>query len=164
MRSIANALFYVTMTPSSLVIVADRGTLKAYKVDETPTRGPSLRLIQAFDITDTHGRLGDKVTDQAGRFPGGGGGRHANATAERQTLTDEYARRAYRQLAENIVEILKRESNAAWSFAAPSEIYSHIVDLLPPAARGSIVEHVKSDLVKIEPSKLHTHFRSLQPF
>jgi len=45
------------MTPTSLIIVADRGSLKAYRVDETPTRGPSLRLIQAFDLTDAHGNL-----------------------------------------------------------------------------------------------------------
>ena len=151
------------MTPASLVIVADRGTLKAYKVEETPARGPSLRLIQAFDITDAHGHLSDKVSDQAGRLSSSAGGRHASATAERQTLGEEQSRRIYRQLADSIAEVLKREPKAGWAFAAPSEIYSHIVDVLPPAARESIVEHVKSDLVKIEPAKLHTHFRSLQP-
>src|SRR5436305_9975488 len=57
------------MIPASLVIAADRGSLKAYQVNETPTRGPSLKLIQAFDITDAHGKLIDKVTDLAGRFP-----------------------------------------------------------------------------------------------
>src|SRR5438309_350110 len=136
------------MTPSSLVIVADRGTLKAFKVDDTPNRGPTLRLIQAFNITDAHGRLGDKLTDQAGRFPVGdgggqaGSGRHANAVAERQSLGDEYERRIYRELANHIVETLAKESGAGWSFAAPSEIYSHIVDLLPRDVRDSIVEHV----------------------
>ncbi len=58
------------MTPTSLIIVADRGSLKAYKVNETPNRGASLQLVQAFDITDAHGRYDDKLTDQAGRFPG----------------------------------------------------------------------------------------------
>src|SRR5881398_2850505 len=57
------------MTPTSLIIVTDRGSLKAYRVDETPTRGPSLHLVQAFDLTDAHGKLIDKVTDLAGRFP-----------------------------------------------------------------------------------------------
>ncbi len=57
------------MTPSSLVIVTDRGSLKAYRVNETPTRGPSLQLVQAFNMTDAHGRLIDKVSDSAGRFP-----------------------------------------------------------------------------------------------
>ena len=58
----------VVMVPASIVITADRGSLKAYQVNETPTRGPSLKLIQAFDITDAHGKLIDKVTDLAGRF------------------------------------------------------------------------------------------------
>ena len=57
------------MIHSSLVIVTDRGSLKAYRVNETPTRGPSLQLVQAFNITDAHGRLIDKVSDVAGRFP-----------------------------------------------------------------------------------------------
>lgn len=154
------------MTPTSLIVVADRGSLKAYKVDETPTRGPSLRLIQAFDVTDAHGRLVDKVTDQAGRFPvgdGNAGGRHMNAIAERQTFAGEYDRRIYRQLADQIAAILRREKTEGWSFAAPSEIYSHIVNLLPRTAREQIVEHVKSDLVKTEPAKLPAHFRSLRP-
>ena len=33
----------------------------------------------------------------------------------------------------------------------------------PNDIRDRIVEHVKSDLVKIEPAKLQKYFRSLQP-
>src|SRR5690349_5978049 len=99
------------MTPSSLIIVADRGSLKAYKVNDTPTRGPSLRLVQAFDIADAHGRLADKVTDMAGGFPvaagGGGNGRHMNGVAERTPLETEYDRRIQRQLVDEIVKIVK---------------------------------------------------------
>ena len=153
------------MTPTSLIIVADRGSLKAYRVDETPTRGPSLRLIQAFDLTDAHGKLIDKVTDLAGRFPvsDGAGGRHANSIAERTQLETETDRRIHRQLADQIVKIIDRSGKEGWSFAAPAEIHGAIVDLLPRAARDRIVEHVKSDLVKIEPAKLPSHFRSLRP-
>ena len=153
------------MTPTSLIIVADRGSLKAYRVDETPTRGPSLRLIQAFDLTDAHGKLVDKVTDLAGRFPvsDGAGGRHANSIAERTQLETETDRRIHRQLADQIVKIIDRSGKEGWSFAAPAEIHGAIVDLLPRAARDRTVEHVKSDLVKIEPAKLPSHFRSLRP-
>ena len=153
------------MTPTSLIIVADRGSLKAYRVDETPTRGPSLRLIQAFDLTDAHGKLIDKVTDLAGRFPvsDGAGGRHANSIAERTQLDTETDRRIYKQLADQIVKITDRSGKEGWSFAAPAEIHGAIVDLLPRAARDRIVEHVKSDLVKIESAKLPSHFRSLRP-
>ena len=152
------------MAPTSLIIVADRGGVKAYRVNDTPNRGASLQLVQAFDITDAHGRYDDKLTDQAGRFPvSDGNGRHANAIAERTALETENERRICKQLAEHIAAIVKRESVEGWSFAAPSSIHASITELLPSSIRNRVVEHVKSDLVKTEPSKLPTHFRSLQP-
>jgi len=148
------------MTPTSLIIVTDRGSLKAYRVDETPTRGPSLRLVQAFDLTDAHGRL----IDLAGRFPvgDGAGGRHASSIAERTQMETETHRRIQKQLADQIIKIVSRDGKEGWSFAAPAEIHAAIIDLLPAAVRDRIVEHVKSDLVKTEPSKLPAHFRSLR--
>lgn len=157
------------MTPASLIIVTDRGGLKAYKVDEAPNRGPSLQLVQAIDLTDAHGRYQDKLSDQAGRFPVGdgggqaGSGRHMNGIAERQGLETENDRRIFKQLADNITEVVQLSGKEGWSFAAPASIHSSIVDLLPPPVRERIVEHVKSDLLKIEPAKLASHFRSLQP-
>ena len=153
------------MTPTSLVIVADRGSLKAYRVDETPTRGPSLRLVQAFNITDAHGRLLDKVTDQAGRFSvrNGTGLQQAGASIAETKLENETDRRIYRQLADQIAKVVKSDGIEGWSFAAPAEFHTAIVDLLPNEVRNRIVEHVKSDLVKIEPARLSSHFRSLQP-
>jgi len=57
---------------------------------------------------------------------------------------------------------VSRNGKEAWSFAAPAEIHNAIVDLLPAPVRQRIVEHVNSDLVKIEPAKLASHFRSLR--
>lgn len=151
------------MTPTSLIIVTDRGSLKAYKVSETPTRGPHLELVQAFDTTDAHGRYQDKLTDQAGGFPSGAAPGQMNSTAERTGIETENDRRICKQLADSIAEIAEREGRGGWSFAAPASIHSAIVELLRPAVRDRIVEHVKSDLVKIEPAKLPVHFRSLQP-
>ncbi len=150
------------MTPTSLIIVTDRGSLKAYKVTETPTRGPHLELVQAFDTTDAHGRYQDKLTDQAGSFPSGAAPGQ-NSIAERTGIDLENDRRIFKQLADSITEIAGREGRDGWSFAAPASIHSAIVELLPAAVRDKIVEYVKSDLVKIEPAKLPGHFRSLQP-
>src|SRR4051795_3935025 len=152
------------MTPSSLIIVTDRGSLKAYKVNDTPTRGPSLQLVQAFDITDAHGRMVDKLSDMAGRFPVGDAvsGRHMNGVAERTQLEGETHRRIYKELAEQISKVVKSDGVEGWSFAAPAEFHAAIVDLLPNEVRNRIVEHVKSDLVKVEPAKLGSHFRSLR--
>lgn len=157
------------MTPTSLVIVADRGNLKAYKVDDTPARGASLQLVQAFELTDAHGRYQDKFTDNAGRFPVGdgggqaGSGRHMNGIAERQSLETENDRRLHKQLADHVEEIIRAQAPEGWSFAAPASINSTVVDLLTSDIRDRIVENVKSDLVNIEPAKLPTHFQSLQP-
>lgn len=153
------------MIPTSLIVVADRGEVKAYRVNNTPNRGPSLQLVQAFDITDAHGRYDEKLTDQAGRFPvSDGNGRHANSIAERTALETETDRRICKQLAEQIAELVRREAVDGWSFAAPASIHGSVSELLPGAIRRRVVENVKSDLVKIEPAKLSNHFRSLQSF
>jgi hypothetical protein len=154
-----------TMTPSSLVIVTDRGGLKAYRVTETPTRGPSLQLVQAFNITDAHGKLVDKLSDLAGRFPvtnGAGAHRGAGSIAERTQIATEMDRRIQKELADQITKIVSDNGNEGWSFAAPAEIHGAIVEHLPASVRDRIVEHVKSDLVKVEPAKLISRFRSLQ--
>jgi hypothetical protein len=154
----------MAMTPTSLVVVADRGSLKAYRVDDTPTRGPSLHLVQAFDTTDAHGKLSDKVTDSAGRFAvSNGAGAHHGASIAETKLENETDRRIYKQLADEIAKVVKSNGTGGWSFAASAEIHGAIVDLLPNDVRNRIVEHVKSDLVKIESAKLASHFRSLQP-
>ena len=152
------------MTPSSLVIVTDRGSLRAYRVTKTPTRGPSLQLVQAFNITDAHSRLIDKVSDLAGRFPvtdGAGTHRGGASIAERTQLATEMDRRIHKELADQIAKIVSQNGKEGWSLAAPAEIHAAIVDLLPRAVRERIVEHVKSDLVKVEAARLISHFRSL---
>ncbi|HME89366.1 MAG TPA: host attachment protein [Chthoniobacterales bacterium] len=153
------------MIPASIVIAADRGSLKAYQVNQTPTRGPSLQLIQAFNITDAHGKLIDKVTDLAGRFPvtEGAGAHRGQASIAESKLQTETERRINKELADQITRIVNGSGKEGWAFAAPSEIHSAIVGQLPDRVRNRIVEHVKSDLVKIEPAKLPHHFRSLRP-
>jgi hypothetical protein len=153
------------MIPASIVITADRGSLKAYQVNETPTRGASLKLIQAFDITEAHGRLLDKVTDQAGRFAvtESAGAHRGQASIAESKLENETGRRINKELADQIAKVVNGSGKEGWAFAAAPEIHSAIVNLLPDRVRNRIVEHVKSDLVKVEPAKLANHFRSLRP-
>ena len=155
----------LVMIPASIIITADRGSLKAYRVNETPTRGPSLKLIQAFDITDAHGKFIDKVTDLAGRFPvtETAGPHRGQASIAESKLESETARRINKELADQITKVVNGSGKEGWAFAAAPEIHSAIVDLLPGHVRDRIVEHVKSDLVKVEPAKLPNHFRSLRP-
>jgi hypothetical protein len=82
--------------------------------------------------------------------------------AERTGLDTENDRRIHKQIAEHIVRIVKSEGMEGWSFAAPASIHSAVVDALSADVRDRVVEFVKSDLVKIEPAKFATHFRSLK--
>ena len=136
------------MTPTSLVIVADRGSLRAYRVEETPTRGPHLKLMQAFEVTD--------VMDAASM-------RHSTPMTDWPQLEAEMHRRLCKELAAEIAKIVERNPGEGWSFAAPASIYAKIVEHLPPEIQERIVEHVESDLVKLPAAALPSHFRSLQP-
>lgn len=136
------------MTTTSLIIVADRGSLRAYRVKETPTRGARLRLVQAFDVPD--------VMNAATM-------RHRTPMSAWPQMEAEMERRAFHELATEIAKIAGRNRGEGWSFAAPESIYSKIVDLLPAEIRERIVEHVESDLIKTPVAKLADHFRSLQP-
>jgi hypothetical protein len=136
------------MTPTSLVIVADRGSLRAYRVQETPTRGPHLELVQAFEVTD--------VMNAAST-------RHTTPMTDWPQLEAEMERRICKELASEIAKIVERNPGEGWSFAAPGSIYAKIVEQLPPEIQERIVEHVESDLVKLPVAALLSHFRSLQP-
>ena len=136
------------MRAASLIIVVDRGSLRAYRVEETPTRGPHLELIQAFEVTDV---LNAETM------------RHRTPMSDWPQLEAEMERRACKELATEITKIAERNQGEGWSLAAPESIYWKIVDLLPPEIRERIVEHVESDLVKLPAAALPPHFRSLQP-
>jgi Protein required for attachment to host cells len=136
------------MTASSLIIVADRGSLRAYSVQETPNRGPHLKLVQAFEITD--------VMNAAST-------RHTTPMTDWPQLEAEMDRRICKELATEIAKIVECNPGRGWSFAAPKSIYAKIAEHLPREIQERIVEHVESDLVKLPAAALLSHFRSLQP-
>jgi hypothetical protein len=135
------------MTTISLIIVADRGSLRAYRVEKTPTRGPRLKLVQAFDATDV---------------VNGASMRHRTPMTDWPQLEAEMERRACKELATEITKIAGRTQVEGWSFAAPESICAEIVALLPAEIRERMVEQVESDLVKTPVARLPEHFRSLQ--
>lgn len=146
---------------SSFFIVADRGNLKAFRAEKVPAdRPPRLQLVQAFTLTDAHMKIAEKHTDMAGAFPSGTGG-FQNSHAERH-YNVESDRRAAKQLAAHIHSILTQEQPGWWSFAAPSDIHSTVVDQLDPQWRAKIAEHVDSDLVNTPETQLLRHFSEVR--
>lgn len=135
------------MTTASLIVVVDRGRLKAYRVCETPARGPKLELVQAFEIPNLNPLSRGHRTTAATDWP---------------ELEIEESRQICRQLAREIVKVVERDFGEGWSLAAPESIYNQIIDFLPIEIRERIVEHVPGDLSKIPVARLRSHFRSLE--
>lgn len=143
---------------SSLLIVTDRGSFKAYAVERTAQRGVMPRLLETFQIADAHGRYQDKVTDQAGAFPADGTAGQGNGMAERMTMETENEARINRLIAQQITSLLHQHQLENWSFAAPSEINGAILDNLSPDLRARLENNLPRNLVKIDPVDLLAHF------
>ena len=149
---------------SSFIIVADRGNLKAFRVEKVPNgRPPRLQLVQAFTLTEAHMKISEINTDMAGRFPVGSTpaqsqGRHQNAIAEQKHLGIEIDRRLVKQLAEHITSILRNEAPGSWALAAPAMINRSLLDELDPALVRQLTDNIQADLVNIETSDLLDHF------
>src|SRR5215207_5591825 len=107
---------------SSFIIVADRGNLKAFRVEKVPNgRAPRLQLVEALTLTDAHMKISEINTDMSGRFPvtsmaAQSQGRHQNSISDPH-LDLEIDKRIVKQLAEHISSILRHEQPGSWSFA-----------------------------------------------
>ena len=148
----------------SLLIVTDRGGLRAYKVEPNPTRPPALHLIDSFEAQESHGRYDDKLTDQAGHFKASGlPNQQTGGTAEHNSLDMENARRACKHVAARINELVKREKPASWLLAVPAQIKQLLLDHVDKDAVKHLADTVHADLLRTEPAKLAGHFPALQP-
>ena len=152
------------MLINTLLIVADRGGLRAYRVGENPNRAPGLHLIDSFEAQETHGRFQDKVTDQAGRFKGtSASNQSTGGTAEHPTIEMENDRRACKHIAQRINELVNREKPEGWLLAVPSTIHGLVEGHLQPEVGKHLTEVVHADLLRSEPAKILSHFSALQP-
>jgi hypothetical protein len=146
------------MSTPSFIIVADRGSLKAFAIEDTPTRGPMPRLAQAFQVSAKPGRMSDQYTDQAGAFPNGGSKGQGNSIAERLSIDEELSRRAYREVARHIEDLISQHSPKTWGFAAPSEINRAILEDLKPDTKSNLKKVVNRDLIHASADELLTQF------
>ena len=148
----------------SLLIVTDRGGLRAYKVEPNPARPPALHLLDSYKAQDAHGRYEDKLTDRAGRFQGSNAsGRHIGGSDEHGTIDIENDRRACKHVAARINELIKRERPEEWLLAVPAQIKKLILDHVDDEAIKRLNHIVQADLLRVEPSKIASHFSPLQP-
>jgi hypothetical protein len=143
---------------NTLVVVSDLGTFKAFKLDRSPEKHtPYLELLEEYETVDAHGKLLDKVTDQAGRFrvPTA---KMAMSYGERQKIELELRKRLIRQLAERLQSWLNRPDIDACYFSCSKEANQQVCALLKNGVRHKIQRNIAQDLTRIDKAKILEHF------
>lgn len=142
-----------------IVITADLGHFKAYRLTETPTGKYKIDLIESYDSIEGHGRLGEKLSDTAGRFTGGGGkGESAKGYGEPHNLELEIQKKLACMISRDINFLIKREDYHAWCLSAPEKINSIIVNHLDPDVKTALIKNIMADLTNIKKAEIPGHF------
>lgn len=146
----------------TLLIVADLGLLRAYReVQNLADRKPHLELIEEFEPESAHQKLSDQVTDQAGRFPRGGGAAHTPgdlSAGENLHAEAEEERHLIGKLAARINTLLADKTVKRCSIAISGAIHLQVLEALDPKARAKIGKVLASNLAKTPPRELQAHF------
>jgi len=140
----------------------DLGCFKAYRLENHhPKQTPRLELVAEFNNADAHGKLVDKVTDFAGRFPRRTGARNmtgAMSDGERHNIELEARKRLVRRLAQRLNTLLRSEDVERCLLAASREINHQLLAELEPQMRAKIEKNLPADLTKLEPAEILRHF------
>ena len=146
----------------TLVVVADLGVFKAYRLDNgRPNRTPRLTLLEEYNNAGAHERLVDRVTDLSGRFPRSSGAPNlsgAMSDGERHNIELEQRKRLVRQLAQRLNSLMRSDDVEHCYLAASREINHPLLDELDPAVRVKIEKNLSADLTKTDKSELLRHF------
>lgn len=142
-----------------IIITADLGHFKAYRLTETPTGKYKIDMIESYDSIEGHGRLGEKLSDTAGRFIGGGGeDKTAKGYGEPHKLELEIQKKLACMISRDINVLIKREDYHAWCLAAPEKINGIIIKHLDPDVKTAMIKNIMADLTNIKKSEIPGHF------
>jgi Protein required for attachment to host cells len=147
---------------NTLVVVAELGGFKAYKVENNNhlAREPRLEILEQYDNAEAHGHLVDKVSDLSGRFPRGTGTKAGGAMAdgERHNIELETRRRLVRQLAQRLNTMARGQQIERCFLAASKEINHQLLEELDPQLRAKIEKNIPADLTKLERAEILRRF------
>jgi hypothetical protein len=138
-----------------LLIAADLGTLKAYRLEFTLQNTPRLEELETVALEEAHARVVELVTDLAGRRAAPTQKDWGAPLSDDHNLTLEFRRRLIRQLATRIIQ--GSEYQNCW-LAAPQETTHQIVQQLTPSVRQRIKRVIPCDLTKATPKEVLDQF------
>ena len=145
----------------TIIITADLGHFKAYRVTEDPPDiSPRVTLIESYDSIEGHGKLGDKLSDAGGRFRGAGGKDEvAKGSGERHNIKLETENKISKMIAKDIDAVIENEDCDEWYLASSKKINRKIIDNLKPEVKDRMVKNITADLTGVGKSEILSHFR-----
>ena len=147
---------------STLIVVADLACLKAYTLEDNHfNRTPRLELLEHFTSADAHGKLVEKVSDSAGRFPRATGASNnpgIMSDGERHNIELERRKRLVRQLANRLNTLGRNQAVERVLLAASKEINHQLLDGLDAQVRDKVYKNLPLDLTKLERGEILGHF------
>jgi hypothetical protein len=143
----------------TVLITADLGHFKAYRVTRETMESPRVTLIESYDSMEGHGKLADKLSDAAGRFRRGGGqDEAAMGSGERHAIEQETEKRIAKMIAKDIEAVIVSEECDTWYLAAGEKINSQVVENLSPEVKAVLNKNITADLTNISKSEILGHF------
>ena len=105
---------------SKLMFAVDLGCFKGYRVFRDEISGSDrVEKVSHFNTIGGHGRFGDRVSDQAGRFATGTNGKAGGMSrGEHHGAVTESERRLVKQLADKLSDLVSQEGCEQWYLAA----------------------------------------------
>jgi len=106
-----------------------------------------------------HGKLGDKLSDAAGRFSRGGGKDEvAQGSGERHNIGLETEKKIIKMIAKDIGAVVDSEKCEKWYLAAGKKINNQIVANLKPEVKARLDKNIAANLSRIEKSEILSYF------
>lgn len=143
---------------AKLVIVTDRGVMKAYKFDSTPRGTPHFDLLEEVVLEEAHHRLVEEVTDLAGRRAAPVQRSWGTPLADAHNRKLETQRRLLKEIAGHIQRLSQRHPEVGMWVAAPKEMNHPMLEVLSRTVRARIQVNLPRDLVKADKEELAEHF------
>jgi len=134
-----------------LLIVADMGELKCYKVQMiTATNRYHLELQSDLNYSEGRSNLSETLSDARGRFGHESGDDHG--------VEHESEQRLVRKIADDISKVLATSQPASAYLAFPLKHHKELTSALSDRAQKALAKNIDADLVKCPVEELLSHF------
>lgn len=134
-----------------LIIVADMGELKSYKVRMiTETNRYHLELQSDLDYIEGRQNTGETLSDDRGRF--------GYKTGDDHGAEHESEQRLVHKIADDISALLTNAQPNSCYIAFPAKHHKELTSLLSARAQKALAKNIDADLVKCPAEELLSHF------